>query len=188
MDSTKLISIAKTTALITFICGTIILLLFYLTNGAEIGMLGLLYTALMIIINLVVLARLLLLSYRHKIKRHLVLKATGLMLLNIPIFIFYCWIGITLLNTVRITFINTTQKEIDDLKISGCEEKYIPKLSSGQSKTVWVSIPHDCGVEISYKLNGQTREEDVTGYVTNEGGYIMTFKIGTNQKPYDRDL
>jgi hypothetical protein len=188
MNSIKLISNAKTTALITFIGGTIIVLLFYLSNGAELGMLGLLYTAIMVIINLVVLSRLLLLSYRHNIKRYLVLKTTGLMLLNIPIFILYCWIGITLLNTVRITFVNSTQAEIDDLKITGCEEKYIPKLSSGQSKTVWISIPHDCGVEISYKLNGQTKEEEITGYVTNEGGYIMTFKIGTNQKPYDQDL
>lgn len=188
MDSTKLISTAKATALITFIGGTIILLLFYLTNGAELGMLGLFYTAIIVIINLVVLTRLLLQSYRHKIKRHFVLKAAGLMLLNIPIFILYCWIGITLLNTVRITFINSTQTEIDDLKISGCEEKYIQKLSSGQSKTVWISIPNDCGVGISYKFNGQTKEEDVTGYVTNEGDYIMTFRIGTNQKPYDQDL
>jgi len=188
MNSTKLISTAKTTALITFIGGTIILLLFYLTNGAELGMLGLLFTAIMVIINLVVLARILLQSYRHKIKRNVVFKATGIMLLNIPIFILYCWIGITLLNTVRITFINSTPTEIDDLKISGCEEKYIQKLSSGQSKTVWLSIPHDCGVGISYELNGQTKEEEVTGYVTNEGGFIMTFKIGANQKPYDRDL
>ena len=93
-----------------------------------------------------------------------------------------------MLNTVRITFINSTPTEIDELKINGCEEKYIPKLLSGQSKTVWVSIPNDCGVEISYKRNGVTKEEDVTGYVTNEGGYRMTFNIGVNQKPYDRDL
>jgi hypothetical protein len=92
------------------------------------------------------------------------------------------------LNTVRTKFVNSTGTEIKDLKISGCEEKYIQRLASGQSKTVWVSIPHDCGVGITYKLNGQTKQEDVTGYVTNEGGYIMTFKIGTNQKPYDHDL
>ena len=110
------------------------------------------------------------------------------MLLNIPVVILYCWLGLTLENTVRITFINSTGTEIKDLKIDGCEEKYIQKLSSGQNKTVWVSIPHDCEVNITYQLNGQTKQEDVTGYVTNEGGYKMTFKIGTNQKPYDQDL
>jgi hypothetical protein len=39
-----------------------------------------------------------------------------------------------------------------------------------QSKTVWVSIPHNCVVAITYKLNRHTKEEDVTGYVTNDGG------------------
>ena len=92
------------------------------------------------------------------------------------------------MNTVRITFINSTGTDIKNLKIEGCEEKYIQKLSSGQSKTIWINIPHDCGVDITYQLNGQIKHEDVTGYVANEDGYITTFKIGTNQKPYDRDL
>ena len=188
MESTNLISTARTTALITFIGGTIFLLFFYLTSDAGFGMFGLGYAAIITIVNLVVLIRLLLQSNRHKIKRHFVLKATGIMLLNIPVLILYSWIGITLLNTVRITFVNSTGTEIKDFKIDGCEEKYIRKLSSGQSKTVWISIPHDCGVGITYKLNGQTKQEDVTGYVTNEGGYIMTFKIGTNQKSYEQDL
>src|SRR5450759_4307926 len=171
MDNSKLISTAKTTALITFIGGTIFLLFFYLTNDVGLGMLSLAYAAIMTIVNLIVLIRLLLQSHKQKIKRQFVLKATGIMLLNIPVLILYCWFGITLLNTVRITFINSTGTEIKDLKIDGCEEKYIQELSSGQSKTVWISIPHDCGVGITYKLNGQTKQEDVTGYVTNEGGY-----------------
>jgi hypothetical protein len=110
------------------------------------------------------------------------------MFLNLPIAIFYCWIAIKLSNTVRITFINGTTSQLVNLRIDGCEEKFIDRLDTGQSKTVWIHIPNDCGVSISYRYKGQTKIEDVTGYVTNEGGYIMTFKIGTNQKPYDQDL
>jgi len=188
MDNSTITSTAKTTALITFIGGTILLLVFYLTNNREIASVGLIYAVIMTIVNLLVLGKLLIQSYQYKIKRQIIFKVAGLMLLNVPILVLYCWIGIILLNTVRITFVNKGPTEIKDLKISGCEENYIEKLSSGQSKTVWVSIPHDCGVSITYKLNGQTKEEDVTGYVTNEGGYITTFKIRTNQKAYDHDL
>lgn len=110
------------------------------------------------------------------------------MLLNVPVLLVYCWFAMILLNTLRITFVNSTSTELDDIKIEGCENKYIDKLEVGQTKTVWIRIPGDCGVSVTYKLNGQIITEDVTGYVSKESGYITTFKMGTNQKPYDRDL
>jgi len=188
MNHHTLITTAKTTALLTFIGGTIILLLFYFTNDFDLVILGLVYAAIMAIVNLVILIRLLLLSYQHKIKRHSVFKAMGLILLNIPVFVLYCWFGILLLNTLRISFINSTTATLSDIQINGCEQKHIKELLTGQSKTVWIHIPADCGVWISYIQNGQIKREEVVGYTTNQMGNKMTFKIGANQKPYDQDL
>ncbi len=182
MDTPRLISTGKKTALISFIGGTFIIILLYFSNDVIFGVLGLGYTVIMLIINIIVLVRLSNQANKDKINRDNIFKIVRLMFLNIPIAILYFWVAIVLLNTVRITFINSTQTEIEDVKIKGCEEKYIQKLSPGQSKTVWVNIPNDCGVSIVYKIDGQMKEENVTGYVTNEGGYIMSFKIGTNQK------
>ena len=188
MGSSEIISTAKITALITFIGATIILLVFYLTNNTGFGFLGLMYSAIMIIINLVVSVRFLFQYHKLKIGRNAILKALGIMLLNITVLIVFSWVSIALSNVVRITFINSTTVALSDIQIAGCEEKVIQKLTPGQSKTVRISIPHDCGVWILYSLNGLTKQEDVTGYVTNDGGYSMTFRIGTNQKPYDQDL
>jgi hypothetical protein len=189
MNSAKLISTGRTLAIISFLGGTAILLMFYYTdNTTGLGIIGLGYLIIICLINLIVLGLLLFNNFKYKERGKEVLKTIGLMLLNIPIAIFYCWLAIALLNTVRITFVNETSSQLDNIKIAGCENKRIDLLKVGQSKTVWIHIPNDCGVSISYKLNGQKKTEDVTGYVTNEGGYIMTFKIGTNQRPYDQDL
>ena len=188
MNTSKRISLARITALLTFIGGTLIFLLFYFTNDSGVCFLGLGYIIIMTIVNLIVLLRLPFKEIKNKVIGNTIYKSIVLIILNIPIAITYCWFAMTLLNTVRITFVNTTQIDIDNLQISGCEEKYIHKLLSGESRTIWIKIPSDCGVSIDYKMNGQLKSESVSGYVTNEGGFIMTFKIATNQKAYDQDL
>jgi hypothetical protein len=188
MDSTNLISTGQKIAITSFVGGTLIVLLFYSTNEVSLALFGLAYVIIVGIINLIILVQIIYKTYRDKANKRKLFKTAGLMLLNIPVLILYCWFAIILANTVRITFVNDTSTQLDNVKIDGCEEKHIDKLNVGESKTVWVHIPGDCGVSITYKLNGQIKTEDVTGYVTNDNGYIMTFKIGTNQKPYDKEL
>lgn len=188
MNITKLISTGRTTAFISFIGGTIIILLFYFTNAIELGFLGLFFIAIIGIINLVIVGQLIFKFFKDKQGKKKVLGTIGLMLLNIPIVLIYCWFAITLLNTMRITFVNAALTQLNDIKIYGCEEKHINALSPGQSKTVWVGITGDCSISIDYKLNGQIKTEEVAGYVTNSNGQIITFKIATNQKSFDKDL
>ncbi len=108
--------------------------------------------------------------------------------INIPIVIIYCWAAMNWINTLRIKFVNDTSVDLTEINVIGCEDKVISTLKKGHSKTLWLHIPGDCGVSIKYNLNGIEKTEDVTGYVTNENGYSMTYHIGTNQKPYDEDL
>jgi len=181
MDSSKLILTGKTTAFISFIGGTFILMLFYFTCSEVIGRWGLRYTAIAGSINLIILGMLAYQAYRDKSNRAKIFKICGLMSLNIPIVLFYCWFALVLLDTMRITFINTTTAQLNDIKIYGCEEKHIQQLLPRQSRTVWISIPGDCAISIEYFINGQTKTEDVSGYTSKGSGKIMTYKIGTNQ-------
>ena len=65
-----------------------------------------------------------------------------------------------------------------DINIIGCETKHIDKLEKGESKTVWVGITGDCTVNIDYLKNGEKKEENVAGYVTNSMGQKMKHNIG----------
>ncbi|HWY38491.1 MAG TPA: hypothetical protein VNY73_08030 [Bacteroidia bacterium] len=100
------------------------------------------------------------------------------MLLNIPVTLLYCWGSIILLNTMRVTLVNSTSDELTDIKITGCETNYIDKLQLGESKTIWVKITGDCSINIDYLANGQRKEENVAGYVTNDMGQKITYRIG----------
>ena len=91
------------------------------------------------------------------------------MLLNIPVMFFYCWVTIILLNTMRITFANSTQTTLTNINVVG-GGGHIDKLESGESETVWVDIIGDCSIDIDYLYNGQRKEESVAGYVTSSMG------------------
>ena len=100
------------------------------------------------------------------------------MLVNIPVMIFYCWVALILLNTIRISFTNSTQTTLTNIKIIGCGGGHIDKLEAGESETVWVKITGDCSLDLEYLSNGQKKEESVTGYVTNNMGQKMKHNIG----------
>ena len=59
------------------------------------------------------------------------------MLLNMTVMRFYRWVAIVLLDTMRITFTNSTQTTKSNINIVGCGEGHIDKLEVGQSKIDW---------------------------------------------------
>ncbi|MVN92226.1 hypothetical protein [Mucilaginibacter aquatilis] len=180
--------VTKITALITFLGGTLFLLAFYLTMSLSAAILGIVYGELIMLINLAVLTAIIVRAHYHAIPLPTALKAIEILLINVPVSILYLWIGITLSNYVRITFVNPNKAIVENLRVSGCDDKLIQQLNTGQSKTVWIKIPNDCSITINYTIGQQTKQEDVTSYVTNGGGYITTFNINTKQKPCKSDL
>ena len=129
------------------------------------------------IINIVILITIFKKAVNNSDNRKRLLKTCGIMLLNIPIMILYCWVTMTLIGTMRITFINQTGTEITDVNIVGCSGGYIDKLEIGESETVWVSITGDCSIYVEYQSNGQRKKESVVGYVTPGMGQKMKHKI-----------
>lgn len=178
MSAEKHIKTGKLTALISFLIGTAIFGLYFLTSAAELLFLGYGFILLTGLVNAIILWTILVAAYKDNPNRKRLLLTSGLMLLNIPVMLIYCSIAFVLLDTMRITFTNATDKVLTDINIVGCELKHIDKLEIGETKTVWVGITGDCTINIDYLADGQRKEENVAGYVTSSMGQKMKHNIG----------
>ena len=178
MTTEQHIKLGRQTALISFLLGTIIFGLYFLTSSFELLFIGYGFIALTGLINVGILISILVKATKDNENRKKLLTTCGLMLLNIPVMFFYCWVAILMLNTMRITLINSTQTTLTNINIVGCGGGHIDKLEVGQSETVWVDITGDCSININYLSNGQKIEESVAGYVTNSMGQQMKHNIG----------
>jgi hypothetical protein len=182
MTTERHIKLGRQTALISFLLGTGIFGLYFLTSSFKLLFVGYGFIALTGIINIGILISLLVKANHDKDNKSKVLKTCGLMLLNIPVMLFYCSLVIILLDTMRITFTNSTQSILTDINIIGCEAEHIDNLEVGQTKTVWVGITGDCTINIDYLSNGQRKKETVAGYVTTSNGQKMKHNIGGQNK------
>lgn len=172
------IKLGRKTALISFLLGSCIFGFYFLTSVFELLFLGLGYIILTGLINLGVLILIVDKAREDKNKRKKLYATCGLMLLNIPVKLFYCWITGILLNTMRITFTNATQTTLTNINIEGCGGGQIDKLESGESETVWVDITGDCSINVTYFFNGVKTDENIAGYVTGNLGQKMKHNIG----------
>lgn len=172
------IKLGRQTALISFLLGTAIFGLYFLTSSFELLFVGYGFIALTGLINIAILISILVKAFKDKENRIKLLMTSGIMLMNIPVMLVYCWVAIILLDTMRITFTNATQTTLTDINIIGCETEHIDKLDVGESKTVWVGITGDCTINIDYLANGKRKEEGVVGYVTSSMGQKMKHNIG----------
>lgn len=182
MTNERYIKLGRQTALISFLLGTIIFGLYFLTSSSNLLFLGYGFIVLTGLINIGILTAILTSANKDNEHRGRLLRTSGLMLVNVPIMIAYCWVAIILLGTMRITFTNDTGIELSDIKIVGCGSGHIDKLEKGESKTVWVTITGDCSIYIDYFSNGQRKDETVAGYVTSSMGQKVNHKIDGKDK------
>ena len=165
-----------------FCIGTFILIVFAGTLSWTVALFGYVFTALSFFLGSVYLFVIIINIVRGKTDQKTGLKSIGILMINIPIAVFYFYLVMVLINTARITFENTTGHDLSSIKISGCANKEINFLQAGESKTVWIDIPNDCSLEINYEIDGQMKIEIVAGYLTNSNGVVATYKIGSNQE------
>jgi hypothetical protein len=178
MTTERHIKLGRQTAVISFLIGTVIFGLYFLTSSSELLFLGYGFIVLTGLVNLGILISILVKAKNDKDNRKKLFRTCGFMLLNIPVVFFYFWLTIILLNTMRITFTNSTQTTLTNINIVGCSGGHIDKLESGESETIWVKITGDCSININYLSNGEPKEEIVAGYVTNSMGQKMKHNIG----------
>lgn len=171
------------TTAVSFLIGSLIFGIYYVTSGAEWLFLGYGFILLAALVNVIVLGKVLLEFYNDRKRNIGLLKTAGTMLLNIPFMLLYCWFALILLNTKRVTFVNTTPNTLTNLRVVGCDEGHLmERLEAGKSKTIWIGIDGDCSIFLEYQMNGQDKSEMVTGYVTFSMGDVQEHKIGAVQE------
>ena len=178
MTTKRHIKLGRQTALISCLLGTGIFGLYFLTSSFELLLIGYGFIGLTALINVGVLISILVKAKNDKYNRIKLFTTCRLMLLNSPVMLFYCWVVIILLDTMRITFTNSTQTTLTNINIVGCGGGHFDKLESGESETVWIDITGDCSINIDYLSEGKKKEESVAGYLTNSMGKKMKHNIG----------
>ena len=173
------------TALISFLIGTLLLIIFYFTDSSSITSFGMIFIVIAGIINAGVFVKVLIDLINEKENRKKYIFTSGIMLLNIPIVLVYFYFVMVLMNTLRVSFRNETGREISHLKIIGGELKTIERLDIGERKTKWIDITQDSDLQIEYQIDGKIKNELIYGYITNFSGQRIKYRIGNETKPID---
>lgn len=177
MNTERFIKLGQQTALISFLFGTFIFGLYYLTSSTNLLLVGYGFILLAVPVNMGLLI-FLLVQWRKDINnRKKLFRTCSLILLNVPVMLCYCWVTIILLNTMRITITNSTQLTLTDINIEGCGNSKIGILEIGESTTVWIDINSDCSINFYYLLNGHLKKEVVLEYVTPLMGRKIKYNI-----------
>ncbi|WP_338408991.1 hypothetical protein [uncultured Flavobacterium sp.] len=182
MKSEKHITSGKRTALISFIIGTLIFVFYFVTSNSDLLFIGYGFIVVAGITNLIILIAILIKSNSDLANRKRLLKTGRLMLINLPMMFLFIWLTLLLIGNMRITFTNSTQNKLTDIKIVGCQTEHILELKPNESKTVWVKITGDCSISLEYLENGTLKTETVAGYVTSGMGKKMKHKIDGKDK------
>lgn len=182
MATQQYAKLGQQTTLTSFLLGTLIFVLYFLNASSEILLVGYGFVLAAVFFNIGILGIIVFKALKNKPQRPLLLYTGGLMLLNIPVALFYFYLTSMLLNTMRITFCNTTPNLLTDIDIIGCETRRIDTLRIGECKTKWIAINGDCTINIAYSAAQQRKEEIVSGYVTSGMGQKITYDIGSPPK------
>lgn len=114
MTTEQNIKRGRQAALISFLLGTSIFGIYFLTSSFKFLFVGYGFITFAGLINVGILISILLKVNRNKENRKKLLTTCGLMLLNIPVILVYCWVAIVLVNTMRITLTNSTRAILSD--------------------------------------------------------------------------
>jgi len=118
---------------------------------------------------------------KHKRYRMPLLVTSGFILISGVIAVIYFRNLTTLLDTMRINFVNESRYVLTDIKISGCQKKQVENIQPNGSQTVWIKITRDCAINLSYNENGVVKNEVVSSFVTTSMGQKLNFRIGDNK-------
>lgn len=180
----KLIRYAKVLALLSFLIGTSLFVVYFLTGeGTETLLPAFYFTYGAALLNLLMALALLSALVWNRSAWRKVLKAIGLMSMNVPVLILYISIIFRLMETERLTLVNDRQEIMTDVKIYGCENHQISRIEPGESKTIWVGIKGECSIDLSYTIHGAKVDEVVDGYLCSGQGKRMIYHVDGKVRP-----
>ncbi|HXC03881.1 MAG TPA: hypothetical protein VNZ86_03965 [Bacteroidia bacterium] len=104
-------------------------------------------------------------------------KTIALSLLNIPLLLFYLWFGDILYNTNRITLINATGSDINQISVYGAGDlKHIEHLGINESQTIWYRIREEGSIQLKYSCKGSEKQVTIDRFI-RVGGEKYDFPI-----------
>jgi hypothetical protein len=157
------LKIGLTTAFVTFLIGTLILVLYFFFRNIEVLLIGATYILLAAFGNIVVVLFLVLNIKKDKALKGKLVRTLGIMLLNIPIMFLYIHLAQIAGQYLRVIISNSTKSEVTNLEITGCGIGGLEKLDAGESASIWVKIVHECPIGITYISQGVLIEEQIAG-------------------------
>ena len=181
MRPQKLIRIGIKAGVLTILLSSLIYFTYYFTSYNLIVYLEYAFIFLAGAACFIILLRILNHVKKHKRYRIPLLLTSGFILISGIIAIIYFRNLTTLLDTMRINFVNESQYVLTDIKISGCQKKQVENIAPKASQTVWIRITRDCAINLSYNENGVVKNEVISSFVTTSMGQKINFSIGDNK-------
>ncbi len=171
---------AKVAAILSFIGGTIILLLFIITSNYDLAFFGIFYIYIVVLINSIIWLLLLIKIVKDKSNRKYWTKTLLMSLINIPIMLIYILIGGFMSSIMRVTFANSKPNLITNIQVVGKNNLNIDLLEPNESETLWIPINDDISINIKYKYKDSIITETVIQYI--DRGKIMKYNIGQKRE------
>lgn len=181
MRPQKLIRIGIKAGVLTILLSSLIYFTYYFTSYNLIVYLEYAFIFLAGAACFIILLRILNHVKKHKRYRIPLLLTSGFILISGIIAIIYFRNLTTLLDTMRINFVNESRYVLTDIKISGCQKKQVGNIEPKGTQTVWIRITRDCAINLSYNENGVVKNEVISSFVTTSMGQKINFKIGDNK-------
>lgn len=166
------------TAVVSFLTAATIFTLYFFSVDFILAIIGFFSVLIFGAINVVVLLVLTAVMAKKPEMRRVGTFAMFAQLANIPVALFCLWAGSHLSTIARITFINETGSELQNVQIIGCDDQVIEHLEPGESETRWLYLTHDCSVHLEYVQNDSTVNCEVYGYLCQGMGMVYTHRIG----------
>ncbi len=166
------------TAVVSFLTAATIFALYFFSGDFLYAFIGYFSMLLLGLVNLIALVILGVVMAKNSSVRRIGITTILFQLFNIPLAIVCLWAGARLSDIARITFVNQTLEEIEQVNITGCEDQIIEHLKPGGRETVWINIENDCSIKMEYIQNDTTLTETVCGYLCHGMGVVYTYNIG----------
>jgi hypothetical protein len=177
MTSQKLRKIGIRNAILFILIGSLIFGAYYYTSNNLILYLEYVFIFIAGAFSFIMLLRIFNHVTKHRRSRTSLLVTAGFIAISV-IATFYFFRKITALqDTMRITFVNKTGTELSEIKVIGCEKKYIDNIQPDKSETVWINITRICSITISYKENGVPKNKEVSAFINPSEGRKLTYAI-----------
>ena len=181
MRPQKLIRFGVTIAVLSVIFSSLLFFAYYFTSLNFIIYLEYVFIFVAGAFSFILLLRIFNHITKHKRNRRSLIITSAIIILSCVIVLVYFRYLTGLLDTMRINFVNQSKYTITNIKITGCQKKYVEKIAPKSHEMVWIKISRPCPINLSYNENGITKNEVVTQYVSLSEGQKLTFKIGNPQ-------